>query len=243
MMHRYLILCVGALVLATDSICLAEQMKARDFFKTEIQMSLAEAAAEGHTDRMEVLVASGADVNARGIDGMTALLWAVLQSSKTGVSWLLAHGADPNVIFTRDGSCATSIAAAQEDPDYLKEVLAHGGNVNIRNPLNDRTPLSNAIIMQRNENARALIAHGADMGVVDHLGITPLIMAAEAQRYELVYDMLLAGADPTQAMPKWKGMTLLTVIRQSHVPPSTARYGWQVKVIALLKQKGFDVGP
>jgi uncharacterized protein len=239
MMHRYVILCLGALALS--SISLAKQMNARDFFKTEAQVSLAEAAAEGHTGKLEVLVSSGADVNAQGIEGMTTLLWAVLQSSKAGASWLLEHGADPNVVFVRDGSCATSIAAAQEDPEYLTEILAHGGNVNIRNPLNGRTPLNYAIVMQRNDNVRMLISHGADMGAIDHLGSTPLIEAAQAQRYELVYDMLLAGADPTQAMPKWKGMTLLSVIRQSHVPPGTPAHAWRGNVIELLKQRGLDV--
>jgi uncharacterized protein len=239
-MMRRLIL-VLACACFGSSLCWAGQMNVREFFKSEAQLSLAEAAAEGHTDELQRLVTAGAQVNAPGAEGMTALYWALSRGSKKGVSWLLEHGADPNIIFVRDGTSATSLAAMQHDPWFLKEILAHGGDVNIRNPLNGRTPLFDALAGGRIDNARVLISAGADMNTFDHLGLTPLIEAAANQKYELVYDMLVAGADATVKIPKWKGKTLLSVIRRSRLPPGSPPYEWQLKVIELLKQKGLDV--
>jgi hypothetical protein len=70
--------------------------------------------------------------------------------------------------------------------------------------------------------------------------VTPMFVAAANQRYELVYDMLKAGADPTIRMGK-SGKTILSVIRGSRVPPGAPPYEWQLKVVDVLKQKGFDV--
>lgn len=219
----------------------AGETKAGDFFKSTTELSLAEAAAAGRTDKLDKLLAHGANVNAQGVDGMTALLWAMSRRSKKGAAWLLEHGADPNVVLTLDGSSAISLAAMQEDPWYLKEVLAHGANINIRNPLNGRTPLVAAMYGGLNDNVRLLISAGADMNTFDRLGLTPLIEAAANQKYELVYDMLLAGADPTTKIAHWDGQTLLSVIRRSRVPPGAPPYQWQLKVVELLKKKGLDV--
>ena len=172
------------------------QGSASEFFVSTQQASLAEAAAEGRVQSLDQLVKHGADPNAAGRDGMTASYWAVLHRSKAGLQYLLEHGANPNVIFSRDGTSATSIAAKLEDPWFLSEILAHKGDVNIRNPLNGRTPLFEALYSGRNSNARLLIAKGADINVHNYLGSTPLTLAVGNQRFDLAYDMLLAGADP-----------------------------------------------
>jgi uncharacterized protein len=213
-----------------------------DFFGAGPLTSLAEAAADGQTNKLDTLLASGANVNAQGVDGMTALYWAMAHSSRKGVSWLLDHGANPNITFARDGTSATSLAAMEADPWFLKEVLTQGGDVNVRNPLNEHTPILDVLATHRDDNVRALIAAGADMNTYDHLGLTPLVEAAANQRYELVYDMLNAGADPTMTVPKGRtNKTILTVVRRSRVPPDAPPYQWQLKVIHLLKKKGLDV--
>ena len=240
-MRPYFLMAVSTLVLISSTFGWAGQMKAADFLKGT-QLSVAEAAADGRTDELEKLVSKGADVNAQGVDGMTALYWAMAHSSKKGVNWLLTHRANPDVIFTRDGSSATSLAAMQEDPWFLKEVLSHGGDVNFCNPLNEHTPIFDALAAHRDDNVRALIGAGADMNTYDQLGLTPLVEAAANQRYEVVYDMLIAGADPTMTVPKGRGnKTILSVVRRSQVRPDAPPYQWQFKVIELLKQKGLDV--
>src|SRR5579885_1313166 len=105
---RKAILATGLLL---SSLCVTAAMNAKEFFKTSQEQSFAVAAADGRTEDLERLVAHGANVNARGLDGMTPLYWAMEHESKDGVSWLLNHGADPNAVFARDGTSATSLAA------------------------------------------------------------------------------------------------------------------------------------
>jgi uncharacterized protein len=52
------------------------------------------ACRNGHTDVAELLLARGADVNAKGILGGTGLHWAAINGHKATVAFLLAHGAD-----------------------------------------------------------------------------------------------------------------------------------------------------
>lgn len=243
MIRRYLQSSATALVLVASSPCWAIPTAA-DFFKlgAQQQLSLAQAAADGRTDELEKLVSKGADVNAQGVEGMTALYWAMAHSSKKGVDWLLTHGANPNVIFTRDGTSATSLAATLEDSWFMTQILLHGGDPNIRNPLNEHTPIFDALAARRDDNVRALIAVGADMNTYDRLGMTPITEAAANWRFEIVYDMLSAGADPRMTVPKGRGSkTLLSVIRHTPVPPGTSQYESKMKVIEFLKQKGLDV--
>ena len=54
------------------------------------------AAMSGFIDIARVLLAAGADVNARSFDGSSALLEAALWRQPQIVEFLLAHGADPN---------------------------------------------------------------------------------------------------------------------------------------------------
>ena len=192
--------------------------------------------------------ADGTNVNALGAEDMTALWWAMLHSSKKGVSWLLDHGANPNITFARNGTVflsgtsATSLAAMLADPWFLKEVLTHGGDVNYRNPLNLHTPIFDALASDRQDNVRALIAAGAEMNTYDHLQMTPLLEAAANQKFELVYDMLNAGADPTMTVARGKtNKTILTLVRTSSVSPDAPSYQWKLKVAELLRQKGLDV--
>lgn len=231
---------LAAVIPLWGSLSCAKQLTAEEFFESSEQLTLANAAAAGRTDQMASLVGHGANVNARGLDEMTVLYWAVSKSSRRGVAWLLEHGADPNVIFARDGTSATSLAAMTEDPWFLRELLAHGANANVRNPRNQRTPIFDAMAAGRDENVRVLIAAGADMNTFDSLGLTPLMTAAGHQRYELAYDMLVAGADPTIRVGKLRH-TVLSTIRRTTVPPGTPAYDWRQKVINLLKQKGLDI--
>ena len=64
--------------------------------------------------------------------------------------------------------------------------------------------------------------------------------AAASSRYEMVYDMLLDGAEPTFSTPK-SGNALVSVLRRSRAEPGTPLYEWLIKVKDLLKTKGLDV--
>lgn len=59
-------------------------------------LDLAEFASE-HNKMMQLLIAHGADVNARAASGATPLFWAVMRDQKDDVKFLLDHGANPNL--------------------------------------------------------------------------------------------------------------------------------------------------
>ena len=227
------------LLLLSNSLAWAKGLRAEDFFAGS-QLALAKAAADGKVGELESLTAKGAQIDTPGRDGMTVLLWALNASSKPGFSWLLEHGANPNLIYTREGISTVSLAAMREDAWFLKQVLAHGGDVDSRNPLNGRTPIFEALAGNLPDNVRLLIAAGADLNTVDILGFTPPAEAAANQKYELVYEMLVAGADPTVKFPR-SGKSLAWIVRHSTVPPGAPPYEWQLRVVAFLKDKGIDV--
>jgi ankyrin repeat protein len=231
------------------------RVKAKDFFPSETQLALAEAAADGRVEKIEQLVQAGADINAHGNEGMTALIWAFMQENKKGYQYLLEHGANPNLQVGRseltsdgliDGNSAVTLAAMHEDPWYLEMTLKHGGNPNIVNPVKGMSPVFQCIMLldhsrprPRLEQLNMLIAAGADLNARNKNDITPLMYAVRFNRYDMAYLMLQAGADPA-LKTKW-GTTVVYAIKESRTDPESPLYQWRTKVIELLKAKGIDV--
>ena len=73
------------------------------------------AAAEGHKDVAEVLLANNAAVNAQGTNGMTPLDWAAFNGHKDVVEFLLANKAAINVKAVT-GMTPLQFAAVKEFP-------------------------------------------------------------------------------------------------------------------------------
>ena len=96
------------------------KVKANDLFSSAREVAFAEAAARGQTGWLKELLDQGVDVNARGKDGVTPLLWALAQGGKPGFKYLLEHGANPNLQAER-GDSAMLLGAMHEDPEYLAE--------------------------------------------------------------------------------------------------------------------------
>ncbi|CAG0911339.1 unnamed protein product, partial [Cyprideis torosa] len=80
--------------------------------------ALSRAAWKGHTHVMEILLAAGAEVDARGSDGFTPLQWACREGSLEGVRLLIDHGADWRLADDH-GVNAVWDALASGDPSLL----------------------------------------------------------------------------------------------------------------------------
>ncbi|MDD2904076.1 MAG: ankyrin repeat domain-containing protein [Syntrophales bacterium] len=76
--------------------------------------SLLIAAAAGRTDNVELLLAKGADANARGDNSLTPLMLAARAGKKDTVKLLLKRGADANA-RDRTGNRALEYAKANEE--------------------------------------------------------------------------------------------------------------------------------
>jgi len=211
--------------------------KASDFF-SGTSLELVEAAAAGDVDTMDQLVSQGADVNAAGQQGMTPLFFALWARNKKGFTWLLEHGADPNVFVLEEDS-VMEIASLHPDPEYLEIVLDHGGDPDLVHPRLGRTPLFFAVDSRHKENLDLLIEAGADLDHQDRARCTPMMHAALLCLFDSVNYLLEAGADYTV-----KGVNDLTimdlVVGESR---SAANNPERLKAVAFLEKKGVNLEP
>jgi hypothetical protein len=79
------------------------------------------AAAQGNVAIAKLLLAHGAEVNARQQGDFTALHAAAQNGDMALAKLLLAHGADPNLV-TADGRKAADFAQAEGHKDFLEQV-------------------------------------------------------------------------------------------------------------------------
>lgn len=177
------------------------RMKAKDYFKDPTEARFVEAVGAGNVQVLSGLVQQGVDVNAVGLDGMRPLFWALGRDNLTGFEFLLRNKADPN-ISTGDapgdsGSVSVmEMAAIAANPRYLQLALEYGGDPDFPT-YGNRTIIFEAIMNSRTQNVRALVNAGADMN--NHRGVsgtTPIQLAAVIGKFDIVYMLLMAGADP-----------------------------------------------
>lgn len=169
--------------------------------------------ARGNAEVLELLVAKGADVNARDALGQTPL--HVAGWSADGMKVLLAHGADVNA---RDNAGKTPLVEAMQylDTQAFDALLARGADVNATDG-KGRTPLYSALDDPRTAPTKTILDHGAKVDVRDDEGQTPLHYLAghswDASGVDKAKSLLDRGADPT-AKDK-SGATPLDVAAQS----------------------------
>ena len=80
------------------------------------------AARNGHKEIVELLIAKGADVDAKDEDGWTPLHWAVVNGHEETVELLLANGSDVNA---KDNDGETPLDWA--DGEIANLLRKHGG--------------------------------------------------------------------------------------------------------------------
>lgn len=220
------------------------RMKAKDYFAEPMQVKLAETVARGKPDQIGELIKQGADVNAKGRDGMRPLFWAMGKNSLKGFEILLQNGANPNV--TAEGlikgerpPSVMELAAIAESSEYLRLALKHGGNANFLVGYGDRTIIYEAILNNRTDNVRTLIEAGADLAHRDTAGETPVATAASINNYDMVYLFLAKGADPS-IKDRW-GYDLAGLMKKygtRGIKPDSEQYQWYLKVVAEMKKRG-----
>ncbi len=155
---------------------------------------LADAARDGDVERVRMLIAQRARVNAAQGDGMTALHWAAFNDDLEIARLLLA--ADANVMArTRVGAITPLwLAASNGNAEMLDRLLTTEADVNIPTATG-ATPLMAAAMAGNVEAIDVLVDHGAWVNAREtENGQTPLMFAAWENRPDAIRALVRHGA-------------------------------------------------
>jgi len=221
----------------TDS----EKGDAKDVFSDAKVGSLVLAAEKGMIEEINALVKNGVNVNAKGLHDMTPLLRTLLVRNKEGFSALLRHGADPNVP-DKHGKAVVTEAAMDVDPFWLEEALKKGGKPDLivnGNPIaKGWTPIYYEITNKRLANVNLLIKAGADLNHKNEMKTCPLLFAAQRPAFDVVYHLVVAGADYRQKNSADDDLVSWISRRNDRYVVEEEQKKWFNKTVDLLKAKG-----
>ena len=146
------------------------------------------ATGFGHKEVAALLIAKGADVNAKAEGGWTPLHYATGGDEKDIVELLIAKGANVNAKEAKDRITPLHWAAWRGHEEVAELLIAKGGDVNTKN-MDGGTPLHNATWKGHKEIAKLLIVKNADVNAKDVEGQTPLDWAEE-EKYKEIADLI-----------------------------------------------------
>jgi ankyrin repeat protein len=151
------------------------------------------AATFDQKDIVELLLAKGADVNAKGKDGRAPLLATVYHNVDL-VKAMIAAGADVNT-KDKDGWTPLIQAADLGHADIVKALIAAHADMNAKNIYGD-TAIINAVKgFEYSDCVKALIVANADVNVKDIIGMTALMWASLGNKTDSVNLLIAAHAD------------------------------------------------
>jgi len=133
-------------------------------------------------------------LNARGPEGSTPFMYAVLYTDAATLEKLIKQGADPN---KRNDAGATALMWAALDLEKTRVLLSHGANVNAKSEDN-RTPLMVAASRPGNvETVKLLLSRGANPNPTANPAAesSPLLEAALAGDADILQTLLDKGAE------------------------------------------------
>ena len=157
---------------------------------------LVDAAKRGDGHAVHRLIEAGADLDARGPMGYTALHWAGIRGNWRIFAELVAAGAPVNAIGS-DGGTPLHWTCHHDQPDAVRLLLDAGADVDIQNNWG-RTPLHVAARRGCLKVAELLLDAGADPSATTNEGWTPMHVAARSGQESMLDLLETRGADPTR---------------------------------------------
>ena len=151
-------------------------------------------------EKVKLLLARGAEANAKAKTGFTALMVAATyRGTAESMKTLLARGAEANpgkgVLFN---ASPLMLAAMASDAENVRLLLAYGADANRKMVILGMfptSPLMGVLGFGNVDVINALLKGGANLRERDSQQMTPLHWAALADRPALVRTLIAAGAD------------------------------------------------
>lgn len=126
-----------------------------------------DAVRKGDNDKALQLLQGGPGlVNAKDMDGHTALISAIENHDREWTGYLLKLGADPNLKNDRDGTTPLIAAAKMGDQEAAEWLIGLGAKVDMANKMGE-TPLIIAVQHRELDLVKLLLDHGADPDKAD----------------------------------------------------------------------------
>lgn len=187
---------------------------------------------------VETAVQAGANVNAKGLHGVTPLEYAIGHFRKQAYTRLLQLHADmAQRDDEKDNAMTLATQAFAKDKDYLLLALQAGGDPNTRRP--DDDPIIMRFVNDRNLDAiRLMKAKGADIEIRGRTNRPLIITAGLMEYWDVVWCLLELGAkfdyngDP---------ITMQDILRPKPVSPTphdSPLWPYKVKSWKFMRQHG-----
>lgn len=156
---------------------------------------VADAAMRSDLVTLRALLQQKADVNARQVDGATALHWAVFRDNLDAARLLISAGANVDAM-NRDGITPLHMASLYGNTAMIQTLLNAGADAKQKGPQGETM----LMLAARNGNPDAiklLLAAGADVNAKEPARNTTALMWAVEQKHPAAVKALLdGGADP-----------------------------------------------
>lgn len=221
---------------------------------------LSAAAAAGNVDVIASLLEAGADANEQNADGWTALMSAARKGNVKAARLLIEKGADVNRRERLREQTALLWAAAESQPEIVRELLAHKADPDARGEIVDLqsrfsgetrakyrppgglTPLLYAAQDGWMECAKALVESGADINLSSTDNVSPLLLAVLNGNVDLAAFLTSKDAKVSQG-DRWGRTPLYAAVGLNAVPRSDHPGGadgekTSLDVIGALLDKG-----
>ncbi|MBM9464485.1 ankyrin repeat domain-containing protein [Aeromicrobium sp. YIM 150415] len=181
----------------------------------DAKATLLRAAADGDADLVARALRAGADIEARGEDGRTALLHASIGDHVAAARVLVALGADPDVLDDRHDT-AWLVTGVTGSVEMLETLLPAEPDLTIVNRFGGVSVIP-ASERGHVDYVRRVVQTGIDVDHMNQLGWTALLEAVilgdGGEAHQQIVDILLeAGADPS--ITDNDGMTALAHAEQ-----------------------------
>jgi ankyrin repeat protein len=186
------------------------------------------AARTGRTAAARVLLARGANVNAKEAwRGQTALMWAAAQRQPAMVKLLIDHGA--------------ALDARSAVNDWERQVT--GEPRRMYRPFGGLTPLLMAARAGCRECVTALVAGGATIDLPDPKNVTPLYLAIDNLHFDVAKELIAAGANPNKwdwwgRTPLYSAVDLNTLPHGGRADRASLDETTSLEIVALLLAAG-----